>query len=179
VLIDFDRVIPVLATTLILSIPAGAIWAWGTGTNPVLGVATAMGLGTILAVTLFQTGLLPDDDYVIGVCDLRRIGPGTIDELLSLGESSLNVLLFMPLGTCLAWHAGGARRVGIVAAAALPFVIELVQLALPQLGRYCDSGDIADNLTGLGLGILGGLAVAGLGGLLRGSLARQMTPPPD
>jgi glycopeptide antibiotics resistance protein len=95
-----------------------------------------------------------------GVCDLSRLGPPRIDEWLLLGDPALNVLLFVPLGVAIAFLPRTRRTAGVVVvAAASPFVIELVQLAVKPLGRGCQSGDVVDNLMGLVLGILGGTAV--------------------
>jgi VanZ family protein len=57
----------------------------------------------------------------------------------------------------------------VIAAIALPFAIETIQLLLPVLDRACESADVVDNLTGLVLGLGGGVVAARLGR----SLARR------
>jgi hypothetical protein len=52
--------------------------------------------------------------------------------------------------------ASSARTRLLVAAIASPFVIEAAQLLLPALDRACESGDVIDNLLGLGMGLLAG-----------------------
>ena len=177
-LIEPARVVPALALMLLLGAPAGLLWARVARTGRLLGIATALSVGTILALTLATVGAPPDDDYVIGVCDLRRIGPGTLDELLSFGEASLNVLLFVPLGLCIGLHSvASSRRLAFAAGAALPFVVELVQLELPELGRYCDSMDITDNLLGFVLGFAVGATFLALRRLVSGSSTGDAAAP--
>ncbi len=168
-LIDPDLVAPAVAVALVLAIPFGLAWARFAGTGWLLGIITAASAGVIVALTTVAVGGVPDDDYVLGVCDLRRLGPGTLDELLSFGEATLNVLLFVPLGLCIGLHpVAGRRLVALAGGAALPFVVELVQLELPELGRYCDGMDIADNLLGLVLGFAAGYGLLALARLVRG-----------
>jgi hypothetical protein len=51
----------------------------------------------------------------------------------------------------------------VIAAIALPFAIETIQLLLPVLDRACESADVVDNLSGLGIGIGGGVVAGWLG----------------
>jgi hypothetical protein len=69
-----------------------------------------------------------------------------------------------------------ARSFLIAGALALPFAIELTQLRVPSLGRYCDSMDIADNLIGLVLGFAAGAIVVTLGAAVRRALQRRGAP---
>jgi hypothetical protein len=166
---DLGRFTPALVLAIAFGIVAGPVWARVAGTRLLLGVATTVSIGGVLALTLAPAGPLPDTGFVIGVCDLRRWGPGTLEELTVIGEASLNVLLFMPLGACLALQPEPVvRRMGLALAAVLPFAIELAQLELPALGRYCDSMDIADNLVGLAFGFAVGAALAMLWRAMRG-----------
>lgn len=100
-------------------------------------------------------------------CDLGRVGLARWREYLSVGTTSLNVLLFVPLGALLGWLPSSRRRTSLVlAAVVLPFAIELLQLAVAGLGRACQSADVVDNLlglaAGLALGVIAGLAVRGV-----------------
>ena len=95
-----------------------------------------------------------------GSCDMTRIGPAPIQDLLRPGDVTGNVLLFVPLGVCLGLLPRSRVRTVLVAAAvAFPFAIEGTQLVLVPLNRACESADVADNLTGLVLG--GVVAVLG------------------
>ena len=157
---DLGRFAPGLELAVLFGLAGGVLWARVARQRLLVGIAAAMSLGVILALTLARAGPIPDGGAVgIGQCDVRQWTPGRLDELLVIGEASLNVALFIPLGVSIAFHRPPARR-GIVLlfAAALPFLIELAQLKLPALGRYCDSMDIADNE----LGLLLGFAVAAI-----------------
>jgi glycopeptide antibiotics resistance protein len=55
------------------------------------------------------------------------------------------------------------KAVVLIAAIALPFAIEITQMLLPILDRACESADVVDNLTGLVLGLGGGVAAGWLG----------------
>jgi glycopeptide antibiotics resistance protein len=69
--------------------------------------------------------------------------------------------MFIPLGVTIALVPRSRRKVVVlIAAIALPFAIETAQLLLPVLDRACESADVVDNLTGLVVG-LGGGVVAG------------------
>jgi glycopeptide antibiotics resistance protein len=50
--------------------------------------------------------------------------------------------------------------VGFALLAGYSVLIELVQLALARLDRACDVTDMIDNITGAGIGILIGIALA-------------------
>jgi VanZ like family len=96
-------------------------------------------------------------------CDLSRIGPASIATYLSINNVSLNVALFVPLGAAIAVLPGSRRRTALVVlAACMPFAIEAIQSALPDLGRTCQTGDLFDNLAGLVVGLGAGAAALGL-----------------
>jgi peptidoglycan/LPS O-acetylase OafA/YrhL len=93
-----------------------------------------------------------------GTCEIARVGPTSIAELLSFGDPTYNVLLFMPLGLAIGLIPASRRMaVLVVAAVILPFAIETIQLLATGLGRACQSSDIADNLTGLVIGLVIGV----------------------
>jgi VanZ family protein len=76
-------------------------------------------------------------------------------ELTRINDSSLNVLLFVPLGIAIGLLAWSPRAAAIlVAGLLLPFVIEATQAWLPALGRGCQSADVVDNITGLVVGLV-------------------------
>ena len=98
-----------------------------------------------------------------GTCDLSRMGLAPLGDLLRPGDVSGNVLLFIPLGVCLALlPRSRSKAILIAAAVAYPFAIEGTQLFAPMLSRQCESADIVDNLTGL----IAGLALGSLAGWL-------------
>jgi glycopeptide antibiotics resistance protein len=67
----------------------------------------------------------------------------------------------VPLGAAISLLPRSRRKAAIVVAAfALPFAIERVQLLAPLLHGGCQSADVIDNLTGLAIGLAGGV-VAG------------------
>ena len=79
-------------------------------------------------------------------------------DLLRLDEASLNVLLFVPLGVSIALLPRSRLKAAIVVVAiALPFAIEAAQLVVLWLDRACESADVVDNLTGLAIGLGGGI----------------------
>ena len=159
---------PAIVLTVLGGALVGLVSARLARTGPLLGMATGMSVGVILGITLSPTGPIPEVGSLIDGCDLRRWGPGTLDELLTIGEASLNVALFMPLGACLGFHSRpAARRLGLIAAGTVPFLIELIQLKVPTLGRYCDSVDITHNELGLLMGFAAGTVALWLGRKVR------------
>ena len=73
------------------------------------------------------------------------------------------MVMFVPLGFAIAVLPWSHRKAAVlVAAVALPFVIEATQLLVAPLGRACESGDGVDNLTGLFIGLAAGAVVSTL-----------------
>ena len=82
--------------------------------------------------------------------------------MLAVHDTLRNILLFVPLGlTVGALPRKPTTAVVIVAAYALPFVIETIQLIAPAMGRGCQSADVIDNSIGLTLGLVIGSVAAG------------------
>jgi hypothetical protein len=123
-----------------------------------------MSVGVILAGTLTPL----DVEYQLhlpsaGSCDLSRMGLPSLDDLLRPGDVIGNIVAFIPLGFAIARVPRSPRKAAVlVAAAALPFAIELTQLIMTPLHRACESADVVDNLTGLVLGFAAGAVVAWL-----------------
>jgi hypothetical protein len=126
-----------------------------------IGVGRAMAAGLILSVGLIVAATLtPGVDPPHGGpgCDLSRLRLPPFRDVSSLGEVSLNVLLFVPLGLVLGLLTRSrARMVLIAGAIALPIAIESLQLLVTPLDRACQSADVVDNLTGLGIGMAAGV----------------------
>ena len=75
--------------------------------------------------------------------------------------------MFIPLGATIGLLPGSRRKAAIVIAAiALPFAIETTQLLAPALDRACESADVVDNLSGLAIGLVGGVVAGRLGGVV-------------
>jgi glycopeptide antibiotics resistance protein len=132
-------------------------------THPVIAWGLFVSLGMVLSATL--TPLRGHFNFAAtgGTCDLSRIGLAPIDDLGEINDTTLNILLFIPLGISLGL-LDRSRRTGLLIAVAvvLPVMIETTQLLLPALERGCQSADVFDNLTGLVIG----LAIGGLASLL-------------
>ena len=110
-----------------------------------------------------------------GSCDVSRLVPLAPTRWLTLSEQSLNIAMFIPLGLALGLvPRSPAKAVLVVAALALPLIIELIQLATPVMARGCETADVIDNLSGL----LVGLGIGTLLGWL-GSDRRTGEPTPD
>ena len=115
------------------------------------------GIGVVIAATLTPLGVGFEEPVSIPrTCDLSRVGLAPLSEYFRLGDTSLNVALFMPLGVAVGLLPGSHRKWIVVAAAiVLPFAIETLQLLAPVLARGCQSADVVDNLIGLVLGMVG------------------------
>ena len=154
--------LPGAAIALVVSVAvSGAVGRALRVRRPVAWVMV-LSLGVILAATMTpQWEALAFGAQGSPSCDFSRIGLAPLRELLRFDDTSLNVLMFIPLGATIALVPSSGRKAAIVVAAlALPFAIETTQLLLPALDRACESADVVDNLTGLVVG-LGGGALAG------------------
>lgn len=148
---------------VLLSIAVAVMASGGVGRSIGTGRALAwmllVAVGIILSATL--TPGLTDSaaDVAHRTCDLSRIGLPPLRLLLSLNDTSGNVLLFVPLGAVIGLLPRSRFRLVIVVAAIfLPAAIEGTQLLVPWLGRACESADVIDNLTGLVMGLAVGTA---------------------
>lgn len=148
--------LPGLVATALVALTAGPRLAAALGVGRALATAVLLSAGAILAATLFPDvlgiGSVPAAARTGWACDIGRLTP-SVRELLELRESAANVALFAPLGSTIVLLPHRWRRWAIALALPLPFLIELVQMVLPALHRACQSADIADNLTGLILGM--------------------------
>lgn len=138
----------------------GAAW-----TAPLL----VLSLGAIASATLtpgrdaLESGAVGD-----GGCDLRRIVPPGLDELLTVPETALNVVLFIPLGLIVAMVPTLPMRLGLgLLALILPFAIEALQMVALPLDRACESADVVDNMSGLAVGVAAGILLGAARGAMR------------
>jgi hypothetical protein len=139
------------------------------GVRPRLAWAILVGFGVVVSATLTPLrGELDVEAVATGTCDLSRIGPAPIARLLRISEASLNIALVIPLGIAIALIQAPRPRAALtIAAIALPFGIEIVQLLAPILARGCQSSDVADNLTGLLIGLILGTGLRLVGNGIR------------
>jgi hypothetical protein len=152
--------VPGVALSIVIALLACRPVGRWLGVGTALAGAILVGLGVIVAATLTPLRGAFDFDAVRGTCDLARIGPAPIREVLRVGDTSLNIALFIPLGCAIGLVAAAKSRPALmVAAVALPFAIEAIQLIAPILDRGCQSADIFDNLTGLAIGLTLGTTV--------------------
>jgi glycopeptide antibiotics resistance protein len=160
--------VPWFAPGVLVSILVGFLVssrvAVAMGIRRALAMALVVSLGTILSATLTPSPeALETGATGTMICDFTRMGRAPLSELLAIDESSLNVLLFGPLGIAVGLLPRSRGKMAIaLAAVALPFVVETIQLLVVALDRGCQSADVFDNLTGLFVGIA---AATGIGRL--------------
>lgn len=123
-----------------------------------------LNLGLIVGATLTPTTIVLESATASsGQCDLSRLGPIPPNELLGDFDAIVNILLFVTFGFLLGLLPKHDKNLLIIGAAfLLTFVIELVQLLLPAIGRGCESADMVDNTIGLVIGLVSGLAATAL-----------------
>lgn len=154
-------VFPGVALGLAVGIAASSRSARWIGSPRVVAWALITSTSVILAFTLTPLDAAYRGESQLGpYCDFSRIGPAGIADVSRPSDALLNILLFIPLGFASALVPRSSRKASILAGAfVLPFVVEATQSAASPLGRGCESADVADNLTGLVVGLaLGTLA---------------------
>jgi glycopeptide antibiotics resistance protein len=132
------------------------------GASPILGWAVVVSLGIVASATLTP---LHERTFAGGAqaagCDFSRVGLTSLEDILELGDTFLNILLFIPLGAALALLPRSRRKAWLmVSALVLPVAIETTQLIATPLDRACQSADVVDNVSGLLIGFVVG-SVAG------------------
>ena len=164
--LDVPWFLPGFAISVVVGIAASGILGRALGVRRALAWAIVISLGIIAAATLtprwqaLEFGALGSSS-----CDMSRLGPAPLDELLRPTLSLGNILMFIPLGATIGLLPRSRRKASIVIAAiALPFGIETTQLLVPALDRACESADVVDNLTGLAIGLAGGVVAGRLVG---------------
>ena len=154
--------LPGAAISVVTGLAAGGWASRAMGVRRAVAAAMIVSLGIVLSATLTPLReALQFGAVGTGSCDFSRMGLASLDELRTRGDALGNILMFIPLGVTIALVPRSRRKAALVAfAIALPFAIETTQMLLPVLDRACESADVADNLTGLVLGLAGG-SVAG------------------
>jgi glycopeptide antibiotics resistance protein len=162
---DYAGFVPGLAISIILALLLGGSVARRLGTTRMVATLLILSLGVVLSATV-----TPSRDALMGMpkipagCDLSRVGLAPWREYVHVDDTSLNVLLFIPLGAFIGVLPRSPYRWPVaVAAIILPFAIEGFQLVVTPLGRACQSADVVDNLLGLTLGLVAGLTAAWVG----------------
>ena len=156
--------LPGVVISIVVSIAASGALGRALGVRRAVAWVMVLSLGIITAATLTpQWEALAFGARGSSSCDLSRLGLAPLRELLRLSDSGGNILMFIPLGATIGLVPRSRRKAAIVIAAiALPFGIETIQLLLPVLDRACESADVIDNLTGLAVGLAGGVAAGRL-----------------
>ena len=148
--------LPGLAITAVIALAVAGRVARRLRTESWIAFILLTSVGAALAATI-----PPEADGFVGEpsapgrCDFGRIRLAPLSEYVHLGDTSLNVILFIPLGLAigLLGRSPAAARM-LVAALVFPLAIEAIQSLLPMLGRGCQSQDVVDNLLGLGIGLV-------------------------
>lgn len=130
-------------------------------TNRWLAWLLVLSIGLIMAATV--TPVRPPvgvDVEVERYCDLSRRWFATLPEMTAWSDVTLNIGVYIPIGVAIALLPIASRSAVVAAAViALPAVIEAFQFLVPVLARGCQSADAIDGLTGLTIGLLGGIVV--------------------
>jgi hypothetical protein len=159
-LADFAWFWPGVLVSLALGILFGRWLGRALLISRALATALILGVGLIASATVTPSReALTQGAVGPGTCQIGRVGPASVAELLSFGDPTFNVLLFVPLGLAIGL-VPASRRMAVLAVAAviLPFAIETIQLLATGIGRACQTSDVADNLTGLVIGLVIGVA---------------------
>jgi hypothetical protein len=169
----FVRGVPLSAVavliTISLAIALGPAVARRLATSRAVAMLLIFGFGLVISATLMPTAAALDGQVSDGACDLGRMGLPSLPDLFRLSETSLNVLLFVPLGIAVGLLPRNRAAAAVtVAAILLTFIVESLQLVFVALGRGCQAEDIVTNLLGLALGFAAGKLVAVLSRQLAG-----------
>lgn len=158
---DLLEIVPWFLPCALLSVVVGVTTrrsvARFLAVSPAMAAALIASAGLTIAATLTPLrDALESSAAGSGVCDLSRLRPPSLEEVIGSGASdvALNLLLFVPLGLTIGLAPrSGQKAVLVLVASAMPVAIEATQLLLPVLARGCESADVVDNLLGLGLGL--------------------------
>ncbi len=141
---DYIGFLPGIVVSIVLALALSSRVAGRLRVSRALAILLMMSLGVVLAATI-----TPSRDAVLygaqgaAGCDLSRLGPAPWSAYLHLDDTSLNVLLFIPLGMLIGMLPRSPYRWPIVAGAViLPFAVEGFQLVATPLGRACQSADV-------------------------------------
>jgi hypothetical protein len=156
---DFAWFWPGMAITVVLSIVLSRPVAKVLRVRWPIALLLLFSVGFITSATLTPSReALRFGAVGTGTCDLSRIGIASLADL-ALGDPAFNILLYIPLGLGIGLVPWSRRQMAMIATAiVLPFAIEWTQMVAISLDRACQSADISDNLSGLVIGLLVGIA---------------------
>jgi VanZ family protein len=151
--------LPALAVTTTIAFAISGRVARLLRTMPWIAFLLVASAGAVFAATI-----PPDGDgfsggsSTFGTCDFEPIGLAPLPQYLYFGDTSLNVILFVPLGLAVGLLGRSpSTALVLVAVLALPPAIEAIQSLAPILGRGCQTRDVVDNVLGLGVGLALGM----------------------
>jgi hypothetical protein len=133
-----------------------------------------LSIGLVVAATLSPIRApIGVDLTALRGCDFGRRWLATLPELTSWSPVTLTIAAFLPAGVAIALLPPSIRSAIVaLSVAALPVAIEVIHYLVPVLARACKSGNAIDGWAGLGIGLVGGIAVrVGLRLLRRGRRA--------
>lgn len=155
------RVAPLTLPALILAVPLSFLVSrWlssSTGVSRLLAFALMMALGVVLAATLTPRAETGWSGHVL-MLDLERL---SFERLTGVNETSLNVLLFVPLAFLATLiDSRHLRRRVLLGVWLCPLAVELVQAVFPGLGRIgFVLSDALANMLGVAIGVTIGVTV--------------------
>jgi hypothetical protein len=162
--------IPLLVVPVVLVyVAVAAWWVWHGRTRLAVTVERVLLGGAVVfatVVTMSPPGVRDRGVLSPGRgCAIHRVALG-LAAVTADDQRILNVLLLVPVGLFAALVASrlqGARALLVVAGAAvLPLLFETGQQVFRGLDRSCDTTDLADNWTGVLLGLAAGTFLVGL-----------------
>jgi hypothetical protein len=173
----FLGAVPLSAFALVIAIVVALVLSPAVGgrlrTRRSVAALLLFGFGLVFAATLVPTGAALEGAASDGVCDVSRLGLAPIEELTNVTFTSLNVLLFVPLGVAVGLLPRTRAAAAVtVLAISTTFLVEAIQLVVTVLGRGCQTADMVDNLLGLAIGIALGTLARPLVAVLPGWRAR-------
>jgi hypothetical protein len=162
---DYAGFVPGLVISVVLALLLCGGVARRLRVSRVIAALLIVSLGVVLSATVTPSReALEGEGHLASGCDLSRWGPAMWREYVHVGDTSLNVLLFIPLGVVIGMLPRSAYRTPIlIAAVIMPFAVEGFQLVVTPLGRACQSADVFDNLLGLVVGLCVGSLIAWVG----------------
>ena len=100
---DLPWFLPGFATSVVIGFLVRHRAARLLGASPLLGWVVVVSLGIIASATLtpLREGAFEGGAQAEG-CDFSRVGLASLKDILELGDTFLNILLFIPLGAALA-----------------------------------------------------------------------------
>jgi hypothetical protein len=154
---DYPGFFPGLAISVLVATGIYRYLARRMGITEPIAWLFLMSVGVVLSTTLTPGADAFPSTSGRAMCDVSRIGPAPVVNYLTFGTTSLNVILFVPLGIFLALLPRSRATVfAVIGAALLPVAIESIQFVATPLGRACQGADVIDNMLGLALGLAAG-----------------------